>query len=429
MKTEHGFSLVELALVLIIFGMVTSMITLGMKMYMNNESFERTIESIDETQNAIFAYQLGVGKYPCPADPTLGPNDANYGVADCDNANLIIRNGRPAAITDSDGDGVLEPCGDDLAGPRLRVLIGAVPFADLLDHDGNPNTDPIYPDYRQRHSMDGYGNKLTYAVTEDLANDLTNANAVPFNGDNGAICVHDEFDRNLLEIPGTAHIVIASHGENGIGAWNEEGNTVDDCVDVVVVPPTHDENKIPKDERENCDHEEALTEQVVKFIRTTRNESRNDYYDDTVRFMVSSVSELWTNTGIILFDNGTPGDPSDDFFINQIANTNGGNVGIGEDSPQEQLHVDGDIKAFEMHVEGICDGTGSDCMPIDALGGEMNDMKCPNGQVVTHIEQNKVFCASPFPASAFTACGTDAGGNQLFMTGISNKTGPICTLP
>lgn len=418
MKHQNGFTLVEMAIVLVIFGMVMSTLTLAMRMYMGGQARDRTLEAVEETQTALFLFQIDQGKYPCPADPTLPPTDPNYGVADCSSANLITVIGRDG--DNADGDNNPNTGGDP-------VLIGTVPFNTLLDPDGNPATaDAPYDKFKAHHGFDGWGNKLTYAVTRNL----TDAVLTPFDHEAGAIYVVDERNNNILDVPGSAHLVIISHGANAKGAWSENGTYIDDCVDLSIVVPGTTTTKIPKDERENCDHEEPAVADAI-FLKGIANDRQNDYNDDIVKFVVSNVSDIWAYTNAIFNDNGTPGNPADDFIINQIANTNGGKIGVGIDTPQEQLHLEGDVQAFEFHVDGICDTAGGDCLPPEYIGGDVLDMQCPAGEVVTQIGRPtaadptpKVVCSNPFPASAFTPC--PAG---QFLTGISNVTGPICITP
>ena len=421
-KREDGFTLVELALVLIIFGMVMSTAMLGLQRYTGGLTFQRTMDAIDQSERALFLFQISEGKYPCPADPTLGPGDPLYGIADCNSPNLFTVTGRD--IDNADGDDDPRTDGD------LLVLIGALPFATFDDPDGNPATDDApYPEYRATHALDGWGSKLTYAVTLDL----TDHPAAPadFDHERGGIFIVDEFNRDVTDQPGIAHAVILSHGPNAKGAHSEQGRPIDDCVDIVVPADVDAANvKIPKDERENCDFEEAAIADAI-FLNGVRNYTSGDYNDDILRFMVSNVSELWTYTNAIFSDNGTPGDPSDDFFINQVTNTNGGNIGIGVDTPQAQLHLEGNIQAFEMHVEGLCDTAGGDCLPPEYIGGEVADMQCPDGQVVTKIGRTdpanttpEVVCENPFPPTAFGNCPPGT-----LLTGLSNTNGPICTAP
>ena len=413
-KCDNGFTLVELAIVLVIFGLMTSILVLAFGRYMGERIQTRTFEAMRQSTSAVAVVQQFDGAYPCPADPAIGPEHEDYGLPLCDPADrnrLIVVQGR-----DIDGDGIGE-----------TVLIGAMPYKAIIDPDNNPMTnDGFSDDYKQWHSMDGWNSKLTYAVTETLTNSGT------FNHDNGAIFIVDENNVPLLRVPGSAHYAIISHGENAEGAFSENGSQIGDCVDIV--QPAEVEaasTKIPKDERENCDHELAIgggphiasiTDAV--FLSALRNENPNDYYDDYVNFSLGTVSSLWENVFPVISDNGTPGDINDDFPIERIINMNGGNFGIGTNTPSEQLHIIGDLQAFKIQSDAVCDSTGADCMPAEIIAGEVADMTCPDGEIVTRIELNRVTCENPFGPSAFQPC--PAG---QFLTGLSSLNGPICTTP
>lgn len=402
---ENGFTLVELSIVLIIAGLILSTMMASINYYMGNKALEKTLDVIETSQTALFMNQYVYGFYPCPADPTLGPDNPMYGRSDCGSINVMKVRGR-----DVDGDGAGE-----------EVLIGALPFNTLLNPDGNESTnDAAYEDYAKgvNPSLDGWHNKLTYAVTRSLTDDVDG-----FNQDAGAIDVVDENNGSILSKPGTAHLVIVSHGENGLGAYTENGSKVDDCIDSFnpdATPVLGAGTGLPT-ERDNCDFEIGPSPRAAVFLSALRRYDEDDPYDDTVKYLVTKVTDMWAYTGKYYSDNGTPNDFSDDIVFSQAGNTNGGNVGVGIKSPQERLHVQGDIQAFEMHVEGVCDGQGADCMPPEVLGGEVADMQCPNGKIVSHIEENKVTCSNPFTAASYGACPTGK-----FLVGISSKYGPIC---
>lgn len=411
-QNQHGFTLVELAVVMLIFGMLMSSITIGLDRYLRDVSLEETLASIDRTELALYSFQTRRDKYPCPADPTLAPGDANYGRADCTaNPNIITVQGRDV---DGDGNGEL-------------VLIGAAPTATLLDpnNDGDPADGVLNFDsmkskdrYKTNDGLDGWGNKLTYAVTRNLTD------AVPdnFNADAGAIFIVDEQDNNLLNEAGTAHAIILSHGANGKGAFTEDGNYVDDCVDIADPAEMAQVAALPYDERENCDYEEPAVGDA-KFLKGIHNITNADYNDDHIAYMINKTTNLWEYTGGIVMEND-PDTEDDDSYILQIGNTNGGFIGIGL-APQERFHLEGDLQAFKIRSETLCDEDGGNCMPTDLIGaeeGKYPDMKCPTGEVVVRIEQNKVFCENPFTAASFGPCTTPGE----LMIGISSTSGPIC---
>jgi prepilin-type N-terminal cleavage/methylation domain-containing protein len=427
-KNEKGFSLVEVAIVLFISGLVFTMVMFAYKTYATSETLEITQEAIETTQQANFFYRLIYATYPCPADPTLAPNHAQYGVANCTAAGVTRLVGRDADNADGDNDPLT---GGDI------VLMGAVPFRTLLDPDGDGDeTDKVYPTYVAKHGFDSWGNSLTYAVTEsltDIDTDLDGNNDFVYDKDRGAIDIVDEGlyldpdpivkkqQASLLQNWGTAHLVVLSHGPNGVGAYNREGNRVQICNLGLTAAEQADKDAAnplgsPPDETENC---ERTNGRDATFMAGIKNDTKNYYNDDIIKFMINGSRNLWESGEGIDKDNGTA-DPTDDYTIHQYNNTNNGNVGVGLSDPTEQLDVNGDIQAFGIHANGLCDEDGKNCMLPNAIGGELPEMRCPAGEVIISIYANSVQCASPFTASSFGDCPIGFG-----LRGISTS-GPIC---
>ncbi len=421
-KLEAGFTLVEMAIVLVILGFVFTTVALGFSFYTKDRYVKRTITALEEGQTALFTYQISQGRYPCPADPTLAPNDVNYGRAACNSANVVNTVGR-----DADGDGV----GD-------IVLIGAMPFNELLDPDGDPTTaDEAYPDYRAVYGLDGWGSKITYAVALNLTNHpsliVPPATALPeINYDLGAINIVDENNNLLLEREGIAHFALVSHGPNQRGAYLENGSK-SICSNVVVIPGAPPAPiTLPLDESENCDFESVI-QSDAEFMKGVFNETSDDYNDDFVKFFIASSGDLWAYTGQIDVLTPLPDGTNLKTEIKQIENQNTGFVGIGTDTPTSELHVNGDIQAVRVNAEKLCDGQNNTvtCLDPEVLGGELISMKCPAGEAVVKIGRTKsgsgtpnpvsVHCESVFNALSFTKC-----PDGEFLHGFSSKTGKIC---
>ncbi len=392
-NSAKGFSIVELALVLIIFGMVISTVMLGYKYYLNRNQADTTAETFNEVGTALFEFQIQEGRYPCPARLAAAPSDADYGVENC--AGAFVAAGR-----DVDMDGTPE-----------NALIGGVPFRTLIDPNNDGDfADSPYPDFTEKNAFDFWGNKKTYVVSEPLTNALT------FHQDSGVIDIIDENRDSLLEVQGTAQALIISHGQNRKGAYTRNGNLVENCAVGIQKQADIDAGAVgtPPDETENCQYLDAT------FMNGLRNDTSYNFYDDIMKVILNKKSSLWEYTNVA-YDNKGTDDPSDDVFINQVANTNGGYVGIGTDDPAEKLQVAGDIQAFGIHAEKLCDQGGEDCLLPEAIAGELDDMKCPSGQVVTKIEKNTVSCENPFKNAISGTC-----PNGTNFVGVSSKSGLLC---
>ncbi|MCF8496437.1 MAG: type II secretion system GspH family protein [Alphaproteobacteria bacterium] len=376
-KNDRGFSLVELAVALGVFSTIMVTTLVGIRVYTDNTARDFTRESLVISHAAILEFQARFGRYPCPADITLGPDDAGYGKEDC--AAAMANTGR-----DADGDGNPD-----------RLLIGAVPFLTLTDPDGDPGTidgiqnSPI----NARKTFDGWNHKLTYAVTQSMTSIGT------YNNGWGIIDIVDEHGTSVLEDPATGHMILVSHGENGRGARTEYGQLVGDCNGAALPPGI-----ITKNETENCNGD-------VTFMSGLQNQQEIYKNDDRVQFLFSRITVHWRYTG-----------------IDQVANTNLGNVGFGTTTPTERLNVNGDVLAKTVEAVSYCGNDGQDCMPSEVIAGNIPAMACPKpGYAVIAIENNEVTCKQVFSDPATDPPDTVTCPDGQAVTGISNITGLICS--
>ena len=386
LPSQSGFTVIELAIVLIIFGMFTSTLALAYTLYIGSQAKDNTIEAISETELAILEFQLDMRRYPCPANINLGPNDPNFGLEDC-----ALAAPPPVGGRDVDEDG----------NPEL-VMIGGIPFRTLVQTVGADQGGS----YVEKYGFDGWNRKITYAVTQNLTNTET------YDVSNGAIEIMDEMRISMLDEPGTAHFVLISHGRNGKGGYSRNGNRVDNCA--VGLQRQQDIDAgifVPPDETTNCQFTDAT------FLDGLRNDTDRDYNDDIVKGSISLAPDIW-----VFGEDGVIDEAGN--LQRQIFNTNDGNVGIGIDTPQQSVHVSGDIQAFEVHAQSLCDAFGTDCMNPEALGGELEDMQCPPGHVIQSIEQNRVNCVNPFAANIGGNC-SDMGPD-FYLVGYSSTNGIIC---
>ncbi|MBU0799494.1 MAG: type II secretion system GspH family protein [Alphaproteobacteria bacterium] len=359
---QGGFTMVELAMVMIISGLMFTGVMQALYLYNKRQANDHTIEAVNTSRSSIEEYiarQGGV--YPCPAPLDAAPGDADYGVANCATATIV---------TGRDG---------------LQIAVGAIPITTVL---------PVLQNVKlsDNDTVDGWRRKLTYAVTVNLTNTLT------YTDDGGAIAVVDEYDQNILDIPGTAHSIIISHGENGVGAFSREGGEVTPGACAVVSTPV---TPVPGvvttivDEIENCDGD-------GRFLSGLRRTSSNSYNDDYVQFMINRQSNLWEYVG-----------PT------QIANTNTGNVGFGVEEPEQKVHIDGDLRAIAVNAEELCTSSGANCFAVEKLAG--TGIVCAPGTALRGFDRGDSICDPIFTGTTYTPC---AAGTVA--VGVSAATGLIC---
>ncbi len=430
---QAGFTLPELAIVMIIFGLMITTVSLGLTTYQRVKIKNYNQEVFEKTESAIGSYRAIQNVYPCPADPNLGPDDPLYGVAqakkvDADGNPLICKswsrftnephnpetpNHPRAAGVDKDGNGE-----DDM------VYYGAVPFRTIIN---GPDNDPTTEDdnmncpyldecYSGALTIDAWNNKLTYAVSEALVN------VDSYNDSRGVIDIVDEFGQSTLVEENTAHYVILSHGPNGKGAFTKQGGKTS-CTSGIVFANEEDEetadsnddyldDDVNPDEKWNCKRRNNT------FLAGLHNENTSNssdrYNDDIIRFVVSNATSNWTyspNLGIV--------------------STNPGNVAINVDRPLTELHVGGNIEAEQLHARALCDGMTdaennyiadtTSCMTPSILTD--STIKCGINEVMTGISKGAAICEVAFEPGFLK--GKQCPTNQI-ACGISKKNGVLC---
>lgn len=80
-KLLSGFTLIELAIVLVIVGLVLGGLFVPISAQMDMQAFRKTNESLGEIRESLIGFAILNGRLPCPSTQ-VDPTNANYGVED-----------------------------------------------------------------------------------------------------------------------------------------------------------------------------------------------------------------------------------------------------------------------------------------------------------------------------------------------------------
>ena len=263
---ERGFTLIELAIVLVIVGMLLVGLIQGLKLYTVQKKMDDTSAHIDEVRSALADYIRNERdpatnpndeiRFPCPAGLTVAEGAANYGV---EVANCEDYGSGAEPLGNLAGTGVwAAPSPVD---PARSVLIGAVPTSTL----GIP----------ARYGYDGYGNRLVYAVTLDLvAADALMAVPVP----TGAIQIQNASGGGANA---EVNFVVLSPGRTHEGAYARSGALIAPCG--------------AGSDSQNCGWQTAgspaLFRDANSFSLATTGAGAAQYYDDRLEFTLGADDE------------------------------------------------------------------------------------------------------------------------------------------
>lgn len=361
-KKTGGFSLIELAILSLVVGLVLSSVIQNYNNYSRKRNLEDTEARLNEISSAVMLYLAENNEYPCPSIPGLLQSDPGYGHGFCPSGTLALdtctaegfcraRGARDVggAVTwnNSDPDEAnhfweVAPDGDD---ENDAVLIGGVPFKDMN----------ISLNLSTQDTSDGWGRQFTYVVTEALTDQATYDERL------GTISVQAQSGAELTTPSGAKNVVIMTHGKDGKGAYSSDGRLIAPCAGVAR-------------DVENCDGDATFT--VMTDGTRFHLADNADYYDDIVIHLLWKTSSLWTQSST---------DPDD------IYNRNTGNIGIGVEDPTEKMDVDGNVLVDKGRADQFCDVNGNNCFDPQIIAG--SGISCGSNRAMVGIVNNDVVCA------------------------------------
>gem|GEM_PF-2187751 len=389
-----GFSLVEMAMVITIAGIIMAASAQVYSMYMKERHIRITYERMNKISEAMQDFYDSQGRYPCPSDPS-----AVDGIEDCSgfktaNAKDTLYNGL-----------VLE------GGAADDVLIGSVPYETLRLglEDTNVYTNPPTSDedvYAASYeviggidAIDDWGRQVTYVVSEALTNQAT------FKAEYESINVTTEDGISLVN-PAAAWVLI-SHGDDGAGAYTSEGELfkTSDCLGYEATAAS-----------DNCDLNPGAGEFTV--ISGLRNLVRGTkYFDDIVVFSQANVNGFWE---------AARNDPSGahSSAARDITNTNKGFVGVGTRHPLQSLDIRyGALQADKVTADKICNQDGSKCIDPNNFVDECPGASCPSSRILKGITSAGVLNYDPIVPPTVTLSETGCVDD---VVGACNATSKDC---
>lgn len=239
-RSTAGFTLLEVALVLIIGGIVLSMLGNSLVNTMNTTKITSTKSKIEQIQTALDNYLLVNGQLPCVASLSEPVNTENYA------REISSLQGRTCALATA-ADGTTK---------SGNVLIGMLPTRALNLPD----------DY----GYDAWGSRFLYAVS------VSKTSAATY-GHPGEISLVDSAGNSLITPAGTGSHLVLSVGRDRKGGYNSNGSVAVACDTTGI-------------DSENCNNDAIFRSTLIS------SDVRDHHFDDYVSYKAPAEA-IAPNTG------------------------------------------------------------------------------------------------------------------------------------
>jgi prepilin-type N-terminal cleavage/methylation domain-containing protein len=331
-KYKSGFSLIELAIGLLIVGLITAPMLTEYAAWKNSQISNFTKGNAFTVKNALMKFALNNGCYPVPATPGIASSNAAFGVEAIARTTCADITASLAAMPVCAGDDIVV-CKTACTAPSATcpagtpfILIGDVPFATL----GLP----------KQYMVDGLGRKFTYAVSANLADNTA------FNDGAGAVTVRDLNNQGPPMATGgpvtIAHYAIVSHGRDGVGAFTLGGGTLSaNCAGAGV-------------DLDNCNNDGIFNngytlytdpKGVQQYDRQESTSAGATHFDDFVFYEVTTSTDIWSkSTTADIVSHSEPGN----VLVKMPTSP------TGPANPQAKLDVRGDLAADSIWTSALC---------------------------------------------------------------------------
>lgn len=270
--SEGGFTLIELAIVIVIISLLASSYLAYSSIQIKKSRFEQTKENLALVHEALKAYLEANHAYPCPASRIAKTTDPDFARAlpTCFDKNAgsgfktlgsSVKEKRPSTSQAEGRNGA-------------QVRIGLIPFRSL----GIPD----------EVAVDGWGHVFQYAVTERMTNKES------YDPQAGAIDIVAEDRKSRITPAGSAHYVVVSSGENGSGGYSRDGVQMSICPEKLL-------------ETENCNDDAVFMDAKYQLAPHPKNKKETIVsYDDRIGYQTHDP-ESKTKGGLLYAYKGTCG--------------------------------------------------------------------------------------------------------------------------
>jgi prepilin-type N-terminal cleavage/methylation domain-containing protein len=192
--TFYGFSLVELAIVLMIVALLLGGLMVPLNTQVVQGKINKTRAMQETLREALVGFALATGRLPCPAQLDLSNTNSNAGLEALKNNECACTTGSSSSASFAD---TRQEC-------TQNSIQGTVPWVTL----GLSETDAWNHRYTYRISRTFARSASKFTLTSSGNQDIVSASS-------GGNPVADN-------VPA----VVVSHGKNGIGAYNPDGTQV-----------------------------------------------------------------------------------------------------------------------------------------------------------------------------------------------------------
>ena len=176
-RSTQGFTLVELAIVLVIVALLTSGLLMGITAQRASAENSDAQRQLDNIREALTGFAMANGRLPCPANPALTAADPAVGTEDRANTS--------------------SPC---------NRTFGVVPWVTL----GLPE-------------FDLWGRRFTYFASSSFSGPVPAGALASFTLSTlGNANIKDSAGATA-DIASNLPAVVVSHGSNGLGGWRQDG--------------------------------------------------------------------------------------------------------------------------------------------------------------------------------------------------------------